>query len=133
MVRRRARAARRAPRARATACVLVLADRPLDLPGAGRPALARLLAGDAVAAATCPAWTPRTPSQLVRRLLREGVVVPARRPAAPVGPVDLRRRVNGHPPAPLLRRRRGTRRPPGRVGPPVSRWFLVEQPGPVGP
>lgn len=65
---------------------LVLADRRLDLPGRVRPALEVLLAGPPVAAADLPGLDVDDAVQLVRRLLREGVVVPAG-PPDPTRPV----------------------------------------------
>ncbi len=56
---------------------LVLADRSLDLPGRVRPAVLTLLGGADVVVAELPGLDGEDAVQLVRRLLREGVVVPA--------------------------------------------------------
>ncbi len=60
-----------------TGLVLVLADRRLDVPSHARSALAALLDGDAVAPRDLPDLAEEDAVALVRRMLREGVVVPA--------------------------------------------------------
>ena len=55
---------------------LVLADRRVDVPAGAGEALARLLSGDDVSAAELPGLDRDDAVALVRRMLREGVVVP---------------------------------------------------------
>jgi ribosomal protein L16 Arg81 hydroxylase len=61
---------------------LQLADRRLTLPQSTEPALKALLAGDPVAVSELPGLDPEERLVLVRRLLREAVVVPANSSAA---------------------------------------------------
>lgn len=56
--------------------VLELADRGISLPLSTQPALAVLLAGSSVTVADLPALDPAEGQVLVRRLLREAVLVP---------------------------------------------------------
>ncbi len=58
--------------------VLVLADRRVQVPARAGDALDRLLSGDDVTAGDLPGLDHDDAVALVRRLLREGVVVPAR-------------------------------------------------------
>ena len=60
--------------------VLELADREVALPAFTEEALRALLGGDAVAVGSLPKMEEADQIVLVRRLLREGVVVPAGRP-----------------------------------------------------
>jgi len=91
VVRRRA-GLRSVLRQRDDALVLVLGDRRVEVPARAREALALLLGGDDVAVRDLPGVEADDAVGLVRRLLREGVVVPATgpasgsRPAAATGP-----------------------------------------------
>ena len=76
MVRRRG-GLRAVLRERGDGLALVLADRRVDVPARAGDALARLLSGDDVAAGDLPGLDAEDAVALVRRLLREGVVVPA--------------------------------------------------------
>ncbi|MDD7965913.1 cupin domain-containing protein [Actinomycetospora lemnae] len=58
------------------AVVLELPDRTLTLPAGTRDAVARLLDGDPARAGELPGLTPDDGAVVVRRLLREGVLVP---------------------------------------------------------
>ncbi|WP_336924096.1 cupin domain-containing protein [Aquipuribacter sp. SD81] len=55
---------------------LVLADRRVGVPARAREALLRLLTGEDVAVYALPGLPPEDAVDLVRRLLREGVVIP---------------------------------------------------------
>ncbi|HSK58295.1 MAG TPA: cupin, partial [Actinomycetospora sp.] len=56
--------------------VLELPDRTLTLPAGTREAVARLLDGHPATAAELPGLTPDDGAVVVRRLLKEGVLVP---------------------------------------------------------
>ena len=60
--------------------VVELADREIGLPAATAPALSALLGGDPCAVGSLPGMDSADQLVLVRRLLREGVLVPARHP-----------------------------------------------------
>ena len=60
--------------------VLELPDRRITLPEATRPALETLLGGGTHVVGSLPGLDEADQLVLVRRLLREGVVIPAARP-----------------------------------------------------